>query len=66
MNRLISMILGALALLATGIAWAQTGHMMDDGGHGMGWFGGYGFWGAVLLGALVVAVVFLLMDRRKK
>lgn len=61
------MILGAFPLLATGLAWAQTGHMMDEGGHGMGWFGGYGgFWGAVLLGALVVAVVFLLMDRRKK
>ncbi|MFU8822272.1 MAG: hypothetical protein ACNA8G_12055 [Gammaproteobacteria bacterium] len=65
MNTLISMAVGALSLLATGVALAQTGHMADVGGHGMGW--GYGgFWGAVLLGALIVAVVVLLMNRRQK
>ena len=67
MNTLISRVVGALFLLATGVASAQTGNMMEGGGHGMGWGGGYGgFWGAVLLGAVVVAVVVLLMNRRRK
>jgi hypothetical protein len=49
---------------ASSVALAQTGHM-TDGGHGMGW--GYGgFWGAVLLGAVLVAVVVLHMNRNKK
>ena len=66
MNKLLAMAVAALALLATGVALAQTGNMMD-GGRSMGWMGGYGgIWGAVLLGALVVAVVVLLMNRRAK
>lgn len=65
MNTLISMVLGAMSLLASSAVWAQTEHMMEGGRH-TGWFGGYGFWGAVLLGVLVAAVIFLLMDRRKK
>lgn len=65
MITLISRVVGALFLLATGVVLAQTGHMTDGGGHGMGW--GYGgFWGAVLLGAVAVAVVVLLMNRRRK
>jgi hypothetical protein len=49
---------------ASSVALAQTGHM-TGGGHGMGW--GYGgFWGAVLLGAVLVAVVVLHMNRNKK
>lgn len=61
------MAVGALSLLATGVALAQSGNMMDGGGHGGGWGGGYGgIWGAVLLGAVVVAVVVLLMNRRRK
>ena len=64
MNAFLAMAYGALCLLASSVALAQTGHM-TDGGHGMGW--GYGgFWGAVLLGAVVVAVVVLLMNRNKK
>ncbi|HUH00305.1 MAG TPA: hypothetical protein VMQ83_14180 [Gammaproteobacteria bacterium] len=67
MNTLISMAVGALSLLVTGIALAQTGNMMDGGGRGMGWMGGYGgFWGAVLLGAIAVAVLVLLMNRKAK
>ena len=67
MHKLISMAVGALSLLATGVALAQTGSMMDGSDHGMGWWGGFGgFWGAVLLGALIVAVVVLLMNRRRK
>jgi hypothetical protein len=67
MNKLPAMAVGALYLLGTGVALAQTGNMMDGGGRGMGWMGGYGgFWGAVLLGAVVVAVVVLLMKRKEK
>ncbi len=67
MNTLISMAVAALSLLATGVALAQTANMMDGGGQGMGWMGGYGgFWGAVLLGAVAVAVVVLLMKRKAK
>jgi hypothetical protein len=67
MNKLISMAIGALSLLVTGIALAQSGNMMEGGGRGMGWGVGYGgFWGAVLLGAVAVAVVVLLMNRKSK
>lgn len=67
MNRLIAMAVGALSLLATGVALAQTGNMMDGGGHNMGWMGGYGgIWGVVLLAAVVGAVVVLLMKRKQK
>ena len=63
MNAILAMALGALCLLASSVVLAQAGHMTDGGG--MGW--GYGgFWGAVLLGAVVVAVVVLLMNRNKK
>ncbi|NGX15999.1 hypothetical protein [Wenzhouxiangella sp. XN24] len=65
MKTLISMVVGAWCLLAGSVVWAQTEHMMEGGRH-TGWFGGYGFWGAVLLGVLLAAVIFLLMDRRKK
>jgi len=59
------MVVSALSLLASSVVLAQTGSMMDGGGRGMSW--GYGgFWGAVLLGAVVVAVVVLLMNRNKK
>lgn len=67
MNKLLAMAVGALSLLAAGVALAQTGNMMDGGGRSMGWMGGYGgIWGAVLLGAVVVAVVVLLMKRKEK
>ena len=67
MNKFLAMAVGAFSLLATGVALAQTGNMMDGGGRSMGWMGGYGgIWGAVLLGAFVVVVVVLLMNRRAK
>lgn len=57
---------GAWSLLATSAVLAQADHMMEGGRH-VSWFGGSGgFWGGLLLGALVIAVVFLLLDRRKK
>ena len=65
MIKSISMAVGTLSLLVTSVALAQTGNMMEGGGHG--WGVGYGgFWGGLLLGALVVAVILLLMNRRPK
>jgi len=66
MKKLVSMGVGAWSLLATSAVLAQAEPMMEGGRH-VSWFGGSGgFWSGLLLGALVVAVVFLLLDRRKK
>lgn len=64
-------------LLATGIvsaslftatsALGQTGQMMNDGGWGMGWMGGYGgIWVPVLLVVVVAAAVAVVMQRKRK
>lgn len=66
MRKLIAMVAGASPLLVTSVVLAQADHMMEGGRH-VGWFGGYGgFWSGVLLGALVIAVLFLLFGRRRK
>ena len=67
MKTLLAMAVGAVPLLATGVALAQSGHMMNGGGWGMGWMGGYGgVWGPVLLVGVVVGVVVLLLQRKGK
>jgi len=67
MNKFLVMAVGAMSLMATGVALAQTGNMMDGGGRNMGWMGGYGgIWGVVLLAVVVGAVVVLLMQRKQK
>jgi len=54
-------------LLATGVALAQNGNMMNGGGWGMGWMGGYGgIWGPILLVVVIVGVVALVMQRKGK
>ncbi len=58
---------GALALLTTDIALAQTGNMMNGGSWGAGWMGGYGgAWMPILLIVVVVAVVALIFKRGGK
>ena len=58
---------GTVPLLATGIALAQSGNMMDGSGWGMGWMGGYGgIWGPILLVAVIAGVVALFMQRKGK
>ena len=67
MKTLLAMAVGTVALLATGVALAQNGNMMNGGGWGMGWMGGYGgIWGPILLVILVVGVVALVMQRKGK
>ncbi len=67
MNTLLAMAVGTVPLFATGIAWAQTGNMMDGSGWGMGWMGGYGgIWGPIVLVAVIAGVVALVMQRKGK
>ena len=67
MKTLLAMAVGSVPLLAASVALAQSGNMMDGGGWGMGWMGGYGgVWGPILLVVVVVGVVVLVMQRRGK
>jgi hypothetical protein len=67
MKTLIAVVSGMAPLLATGIAWAQSGGMMNGSGWGMGSMDGYGgIWGPVLLVVAIVAVVALVMQRKGK
>ena len=67
MKTLLAMAVGAVPLLATGVALAQSGHMMNGGGWGMGWMGGYGgIWVPILLVVVVAAAVAVVMQRKRK
>lgn len=67
MKTLLAMAVGTVPLLATGFAWAQNGNMMNGGGWGMGWMGGYGgIWVPILLVVVVAGVVALIMQRKGK
>ncbi len=67
MKALLALGLGSVPLLATGVALAQTGNMMNGGGWGMGWMGGYGgIWVPILLVVVVAGVVALVMQRKGK
>jgi uncharacterized membrane protein len=67
MKTLLAMVVGTVPLLAAGGALAQSGSVMNGGGWGMGWMGGYGgIWGPLSLVIVVVAVVALIMQRKGK
>jgi uncharacterized membrane protein len=67
MKTLRVMVVGMVPLLATGVAFAQNGNMMEGGGWGMGWMGGYGgIWGPILLVVVVAAAVVVVMQRKGK
>jgi uncharacterized membrane protein len=67
MKTLLAMAVGTAPLLTTGVALAQSGNMMNDGGWGMGWMGGYGgIWGPILLVVVVAAAVVVVMQRKGK
>ena len=67
MKTLLAMAVGTVALLATDVALAQNGYMMNGGGWGMGWMGGYGgVWGPILLVIVIVGAVVLIMQRKAK
>jgi hypothetical protein len=66
MNNLIATALAMAPVLATGVASAQGGHMMNDGMWGGGWMGGYGeIWGPILLVIVVGLVAWVVMQKRK-
>ena len=67
MKTLLAMAVSTVPLLATGVALAQNGNMMNGGGWGVGWMGGYGLiWGPILLVVVLAGVVALLMQRKGK
>ena len=62
-----AMTVGTVPLFATGVALAQSGHMMDGNSWGVGWMGGYGgIWGPILLVVVVAAAVVVVMQRKGK
>jgi hypothetical protein len=70
MKTLLAMVVGAVSLLATGIASAQNGNMMN-GGAGGGWMGGYsgmdgygGIWVPTFIVVLVAVLMALLVKRK--
>ena len=58
MKSLRVLAIGAVLLFAAGVALAQNGNMMNGGGWGMGWMGGYGgIWVPILLVVVGAGVV---------
>ena len=68
MKTLISMAVGTVPMLTSGVVLAQTGTMMGGGNSGFGWMGGYGggVWMPFLLIVVVVALVVLVVRRKDK
>jgi uncharacterized membrane protein len=67
MKTLLALAVGTVPLLATGVALAQNGTMMNGNGWSMGWMGGYGgIWGPLLLVVVAVGLVVLVMQRKGK
>ncbi len=67
MKSMIWIATGSVSALASGVASAQTGNMMNGGGMwGAGWMGGYGgYWGPILLVVVVGVVVWAVLQKRK-
>lgn len=68
MKNFLSMTVGAVPLLTSGVALAQTGTMMGGGNSGFGWMGGYGggVWMPLLLIVVIVALVLFVIRRKDK
>lgn len=69
MKTLLALVVGTVPLLATGVALAQNGNMMNgDGGMwGGGWMGGYGgIWGPILLVIVVAGLVAWVVKQKGK
>lgn len=65
MKNLFAPAVSVAAALATGVASAQGGSMMNGGSWG-GWMGGYGgAWVPVLLVVVVGLVAWIVMQKRK-
>lgn len=60
MKNLLVAAVGTVPLLSTGVSFAQNGNMMNGGGWGSDWMGGYGgIWMPILLVVVVVLVVLI-------
>jgi len=73
MKTLLVMAVGTVALLATGVSFAQNGNMMNGGTGGGGWMNGYGgmggyggIWVPTLLVILVVGLVAWVVTQKRK
>ena len=67
MKKLLATGIGSASMFAANAALGQTGQMMNDGGWGMGWMGGYGgIWVPILLVVVVAAAVAVVMQRKRK
>jgi hypothetical protein len=63
----IARAVGTASALVSGVSSAQTGNIMNGGSiWGSGWMGGFGgFWGPILLVAVVGLLVWVVLQRRK-
>ncbi len=67
MKTLPALSIGAVALLANGVALAQSGNMMNGSSWGIGGMGEYGgVWMPILLVVVVIALVALIFKRGDK
>ena len=73
MKTLPAMVVGTVTLLATGVALAQNGNMMNSGTGGDGWMNGYGamggyggVWVPTLLVIVVVGFVAWVVTQKRK
>jgi uncharacterized membrane protein len=66
MKSMMAIATGSVSALASGVAFAQSGNMMDGGGMwGGGWMGYGGYWMPILLVVLVGVVVWAILQKRK-
>jgi hypothetical protein len=67
MKILQAMFIATVPLLATRVAYGQSGNMMDGGMWGVGSMGGYGgIWVPILVVVLVAGVVAWVVKQRGK
>ena len=71
MKTFLALIVGAMALLTSGFALAQSGNMMNggtwgSGWMGSGWMGGYGGIWTILLVVVVIGLLAWIFKRGGK
>ena len=67
MKHFLAIAVATVLLLANRVSFAQSGNMMNGGGWGVGWMGGYGgIWMPILMLVVVVALVVWIVKQQKK
>lgn len=67
MKNLLAVAVGTVALLTTGVSFAQSGNMMNGGMWSGGWMAGYGgAWMPILFLVVLVALVVWVVKQNKK